>query len=201
MPAPTPSPRMADNTPMAPATRSAGNSSRMMPKASGNTAPAAPWTTRPTIMTVSEVASALTRVPTLSATNTTTSIFSLPTWSPMRPRMGVAMAALRRYAVSSQLAPFSDVCKVCSSWGIAGMIKDCSKLNASAAVARTTKVTPMWVRVLAMSVGPPEPEPRVPVRLAKAEPSVPDHRPEAARHVRQEGASGHDPRGGRACRC
>ena len=33
--------------PMAPATRAGGNSSRMMPKASGKMAPAAPWMTRP----------------------------------------------------------------------------------------------------------------------------------------------------------
>ena len=61
--------------------------------------------------------------------------------SPTRPRMGVAIAALRRYAVSSQLAPLSDVCNVCSNCGMAGMISDCSRLKASAAVARTTKVT------------------------------------------------------------
>ena len=47
------------------------------------------------------------------------------------PRIGVAMAALSRYAVSSQLAPLSDVCSVCSSWGMAGMIRDCSRANAS----------------------------------------------------------------------
>ena len=142
MPPPTPSPKMADSTPMAPATRSGGNSSRMMPKARGKTAPAAPWMTRPTSMIVSDVASALTSVPTLSAISTMTIIFFLPVVSPRRPRMGVAMAALSRYAVSNQLALSSEVCKVCSSWGMAGMISDCNRLNASAAVARTTKVTP-----------------------------------------------------------
>ena len=126
-------------TPMAPATRSAGNSSRMMPKASGNTAPAAPWITRPTSITGSVVASALINVPTERAMRTATMIFSLPTMSPTRPRIGVAMAALSRYAVNSQLAPLSDVCNVCSSWGMAGMISDCSRLNASAAVARTLR--------------------------------------------------------------
>ncbi len=67
--------------------------------------------------------------------------FSLPSMSPTRPRIGVAMAALSRYAVSSQLAPLSDVCNVCSSWGMAGMMSDCSRLKASAAVPSTAKVT------------------------------------------------------------
>ena len=83
-------------TPMAPATRSAGNSSRMMPKASGNTAPAAPWITRPTSITGSVVARALISDPTESAIRTATMTRSLPIMSPTRPRMGVAMAALRR---------------------------------------------------------------------------------------------------------
>ena len=51
------------------------------------------------------------------------------------------MAALSRYAVRSQLAPLSDVCNVCSSWGMAGMISDCSRAKASAAVPRTAKVS------------------------------------------------------------
>ena len=80
-------------------------------------------------------------VPTERAMRTATRIFSLPIMSPTRPRVGVAMAALNRYAVNSQLAPLSDVCNVCSSWGMAGMMSDCSRLNASAAVARVAKVT------------------------------------------------------------
>ena len=40
---------------------------------------------------------------------------SLPTMSPMRPRTGVQMAALSRYAVNSQLAALSVVCNVCSN--------------------------------------------------------------------------------------
>ena len=83
-------------TPMAPATRSAGNSSRMIPKERGNTAPPAPWMTRPTSITGSVVASALINDPTERATRTATMIRSLPSMSPTRPRIGVAMAALSR---------------------------------------------------------------------------------------------------------
>ena len=96
IPVPTPTPRMAESTPMAPATFSGGNSSRMIPKASGKTAPPAPWTIRPASMIGKVVARALIRVPTDSVTSTTTIIFSLPTMSPIRPRIGVAIAALSR---------------------------------------------------------------------------------------------------------
>ncbi len=96
MPAPTPTPRMADITPIAPATFSEGNSSRMIPKASGKTAPPAPCTMRPASMMGNVVANALISVPNERATSTTTIIFSLPTMSPIRPRIGVAIAALSR---------------------------------------------------------------------------------------------------------
>ncbi len=42
MPSPLPTPRIADSRPMLPATRSRGNSSRTIPKASGKMPPAAP---------------------------------------------------------------------------------------------------------------------------------------------------------------
>ena len=64
MPSPAPTPRMDERNPMPPTTRSLGNSSRMMPKESGKTAPPAPWMIRPTSMIGSVVARALTRVPT-----------------------------------------------------------------------------------------------------------------------------------------
>jgi len=49
IPNPPPTPRVADSSPMLPATFSRGNSSRTMPKASGKMPPAAPWSARPTI--------------------------------------------------------------------------------------------------------------------------------------------------------
>ena len=68
----------------------------MMPKASGKMAPATPWITRPTRMTLRLVPSALISVPTLKAMSTPTMTFSLPRVSPTRPSTGVAMAALSR---------------------------------------------------------------------------------------------------------
>src|SRR3954468_19393608 len=47
-PAPPPTPSSADISPIPPATRSRGNSSRMIPNASGKMPPAAAWITRPT---------------------------------------------------------------------------------------------------------------------------------------------------------
>ena len=53
-PDPPPMPNMAETVPIAGATRSRGNSSRMMPMASGKMAPPAPWIARPAIITASE---------------------------------------------------------------------------------------------------------------------------------------------------
>ena len=78
------------------ATRSRGNSSRMMPKASGKTAPPAPCTTRPAIMTPIVVASAEISVPAPRVASTPTSMRSLPYMSPSRPMIGVHTDALSR---------------------------------------------------------------------------------------------------------
>ena len=51
IPRPPPTPSSVEMPPIAPATRSRGNSSRMMPNASGKTAPPTPWSTRAAIMT------------------------------------------------------------------------------------------------------------------------------------------------------
>ena len=96
MPSPAPMPRIDEMIPMPVETRAAGNSSRMMPKARGKTAPPAPWMTRPTSITGNVEARALSSVPTERMTSTTTRLFSLPTMSPTRPTIGVAIAALRR---------------------------------------------------------------------------------------------------------
>ena len=95
-PAPAPTPSSADISPIPPATRSRGNSSRMIPNASGKIPPAAPWITRPMSITVSVPATAVTSVPTQSSANTSTSSRSLPYMSPSRPMMGVATDALTR---------------------------------------------------------------------------------------------------------
>ncbi len=81
---------------MAPLTLAAGNSSRMMPKASGSTPPPSPWITRATIISPIECEIAASPEPTVRLSRTRMSIRSLPTLSPIRPRMGVATAAASR---------------------------------------------------------------------------------------------------------
>ncbi len=78
------------------ATRSGGNSSRMIPKASGKTAPATPWIARPAIRTPIEWESAQTNEPTAKKISVTSSIRSLPNMSPSRPMIGVATEAVSR---------------------------------------------------------------------------------------------------------
>jgi len=82
--------------PMPPATRSRGNSSRMIPNASGKMPPAAPCSTRPTSITASDVAIAEITVAMQNSASTTTSSRSLPYMSPSRPITGVAIDALSR---------------------------------------------------------------------------------------------------------
>ena len=74
---------------MLPATRSRGNSSRTIPKASGKMPPPAPWITRPTIISPSELEIAETKVPTARMTSVSSSSRSLPYMSPSRPRIEV----------------------------------------------------------------------------------------------------------------
>ena len=62
-PAPPPTPRIDDISPMLPATCSLGNSSRMIENAKGKIPPATPWITRATISTPSELETAASSVP------------------------------------------------------------------------------------------------------------------------------------------
>ena len=96
--------------------------------------------TRAVSMTGNVVARAAIRVPTERATRTATNTLSLPSMSPTRPRMGVAMEALRRYPVSSQAMASDDTCNECSREGSAGMTADCRMLNAMADTARAANV-------------------------------------------------------------
>ena len=95
-PAPPPIPNVALISPMAWGTFSLGNSSRMIPKASGKIAPPAPWMARPTMSSGSVCDSAATTEPTQKPTSTARSTFSLPNMSPRRPNTGVAIEAVRR---------------------------------------------------------------------------------------------------------
>ena len=111
--------------PIAPGTRSRGNSSRMMPNASGKTAPPRPWRTRAAIMTPIELVSAATSEPAESAASTMTSMRSFPNMSPSRPSTGVATDALRRYAVKIHETVLCDVCSAACRVGSAGTTSDC----------------------------------------------------------------------------
>lgn len=92
-PRPAPTPRIDDISPMLPATRSAGNSSRAIAKASGKIPPAEPWITRATISTPSESDTAASNVPSASAISVYSSSRSLPYMSPSRPMIEVATEA------------------------------------------------------------------------------------------------------------
>jgi hypothetical protein len=98
----------------------------MIPNASGKMPPAAPWATRPTSITGSVVATAEITVAPQSRTRMTTSRRSLPYMSPRRPISGVAIDALSRYAVSTQLTPLTEVRSACWMSGSAGATSDCS---------------------------------------------------------------------------
>ncbi len=78
---------------MLPLTSPGANSSRMMPKESGNRAPPTPWTTRAMMSTPMFGASAATRQPARTVTRTATRVRFLPTRSPTRPRIGVKTEA------------------------------------------------------------------------------------------------------------
>jgi hypothetical protein len=87
---------MAEIRPMLRGTRSAGNSSRMIPKQSGNTPPPTPCRTRPATTTSSEDPSAETTDPAANTLSDSTSRRRLPNMSPRRPTMGVNTAAETR---------------------------------------------------------------------------------------------------------
>src|SRR3954451_538853 len=141
MPAPPPTPMIVDISPIEPGTRSRGNSSRMIPKASGKMPPPAPWMTRPRINGPALAAIAETTVPAPMTPIATRSRRSLPYMSPSRPKIGVATDALIRYEVRIHVAVVSEMPR--SFWisGSAGATSDCSSANASPAVASTASVS------------------------------------------------------------
>ena len=141
IPRPPPMPRIAEIIAMPCGTRSRGNSSRMIAKASGKIAPPAPWITRATIITTIEVARPASAVPAARTTSTATSIRFLPSMSPSRPAIGVITDALRRYALRIHAAPAVVVCRSCWIVSSAGATNDCSRENATAETASSAKVT------------------------------------------------------------
>src|SRR5579862_3624784 len=96
IPNPAPMPRIADMSPMLPATWSGGNSSRTMPNASEKMPPATPCTTRARISSQSECDNAARSVPTASVPSVQRRTRSLPYMSPSRPRIAVPTDAESR---------------------------------------------------------------------------------------------------------
>jgi len=159
-----PKPNAADtsdaSSPTAVPDRSCETSSRTMPNARGSTPPPTPWTTRATIIHSMLGASAAIADPIASSDSVTTSIFCLPTASPMRPSSGVATAADSRYDVSTQVTVDWSVSKRSCTCDSTGTINDCSSPNAPTPTASTTIVVRGWAgldadRLTAVSPGSP----------------------------------------------
>ena len=89
-------PNVALIPPIAVATRSGGNVSRMIPNASGKIPPPTPWITRPTTSTPSDGASAQTTLPAAKTSSTIVSTRPRPNRSPSLPTIGVATEAASR---------------------------------------------------------------------------------------------------------
>jgi hypothetical protein len=106
MPTPPPTAMSEAMAPIAPDIFSRGNSSRMMPKASGSAPPPMPWMARAMIITITLVASAASSEPAASAPSVTTKTRFLQTTSPIRPMIGVKTDADSRYAVSTPVTVF-----------------------------------------------------------------------------------------------
>jgi hypothetical protein len=141
MPRPAPTAVSDASAPTAPATFLAGNSSRMIPNATGTIPPAIPWITLATIRTPIDDATAASSEPTASATSVATKTCSLPTMSPTRPRIGVMIDADSRYAVSTHVAALCVVCSSCCTVVSTGITSDCSSANAATPAASTANVT------------------------------------------------------------
>ncbi len=86
--------------------------------------------TRATIITPIESVSAAINEPTVSAASVTTSMRSLPTLSPIRPRIGVATEADNRYPVISHVAVLCVVCRAGMSRASTGTTIDCNSAYA-----------------------------------------------------------------------
>ena len=125
IPNPPPMPNTAETSPIATPSFSRGNSSRMIPKLRGKTAPPAPWIARATINAQMFQAQAAATEPTRKIARLITSRRSLPYWSPSLPRSGVATDATSRKTVSTQVTQVVVVCRSRCSVGRAGITIVC----------------------------------------------------------------------------
>ena len=115
-------PKVAEIRPIEVATRSRGNSSRMIPKASGKIAPPAPWIARPRMSTPIEPPIADTNEPSANTPSTASSTFSLPYMSPRRPSSGVADARREQEGGEQPGRGLGEAPTSCWIAGSAGMI-------------------------------------------------------------------------------
>ena len=107
-PSPPPTPKTAERRPMPTLTRSPGNSSRMIPTLSGNTAPPVPETNRAAISHQMFGATAQAAQPTRNTISEATRSRSFPKRSPSLPRIGVKTAAESRNAVNTHVTHVVD---------------------------------------------------------------------------------------------
>ena len=140
IPRPPPTPNTAESNPIPTFTFSGGNSSRMIPKLSGKTAPPAPARARKPISEPMFQANAPPTVPIRKIESATTSIRSLPCWSPSLPRIGVATDADSRNTVRTHVAHAGLVSNSCWNVGSAGKTIVCCSANAVPAIVRIASV-------------------------------------------------------------
>ena len=119
-PSPPPIANTAETVPTATPTLSSGNSSLMIAKLSGKTAPPVPCTMRNPIRNQMFGARAAPTQPTKKMPRLIRSSRSLPYWSPSLPSSGVATDAVSRNPVRSQVTQPVVVCRSSRSAGSAG---------------------------------------------------------------------------------
>jgi hypothetical protein len=141
MPKPPPTPNVAEISPIATPTFSRGNSSLMIPKLRGKTAPPAPDSARKAISAQMFHASAQPMQPSAKIESEITSRRSLPCWSPSFPSSGVATEATRRNTVRTHVTHVAVVFSSRWSAGSAGTTIVCCSAKAVPAVVRIASVT------------------------------------------------------------
>ena len=141
IPKPPPTPQTAESRPIPTFTLSAGNSSRMIAKLSGKSAPPAPETTRNAISDQRLQANEAATQPARKSPRLISSSRSLPNWSPRRPRIGVSTAPETRKPVRIQVV--QAVLEPNASWNVrsAGKTIVCWSENAAPARVRIASVT------------------------------------------------------------
>jgi AcrR family transcriptional regulator len=141
IPAAPPTPRVALTIPIAVITFSRGNTSRIVPMASGITAVETPCSARPAISTPSEPATAQSSDPATSSAMASTSIFFLPYMSPSRDSSGVATAPASSVAVNTHVTADTDVWNAPISRGSSGSTSVCMTDTTRPAMARAASVS------------------------------------------------------------